>query len=76
MSINLNRVLLLSTLHINNIYLVNYKIEHCDRCQRNSKESKKQGHDVLHPIPVRAQPWYMVGIDLIDAHKITENGNR
>ena len=27
--------------------------------------------DILHPIPVTPKPWYMVGIDLIDAHKDT-----
>jgi len=49
--------------------------ENCDCCQRNARESERKV-DVLHPIPVTAKPWYMVGIDLIDAQSTTEKGNK
>ena len=32
--------------------------------------------DKLHPIKVTAKVWYLVGIDLLDAHKVTASGNR
>ena len=30
----------------------------------------------LHPIKVTSKVWYLVGIDLIDAYKVTSSGNR
>ena len=50
------------------------QIKRCDRCQRNAAD--KEIPDVLHPVKVVEKVWYLVGIDLIDAHKETKNGNR
>jgi len=55
------------------IYL-KFQIENCDRCQRNAREIKQC--DVLHPVPVTPKPWYMIGIDIVNATKVTEKGNR
>ena len=30
----------------------------------------------MRPVKVIEKVWYLVGIDLIDAHKVTKNGNR
>jgi hypothetical protein len=50
------------------------QIKRCDRCQRNAAD--KEFSDILHPVKVVEKVWYLVGIDLIDAHKETKNGNR
>lgn len=50
------------------------QVKQCDRCQRNAAE--KDIPDVLHPVKVVDKVWYLVGIDLIDAHNSTTKGNR
>ena len=50
------------------------QIKQCDRCQRNAAETGVP--DILHPVKVVDKVWYLVGIDLIDAHKVTTMGNR
>ena len=32
--------------------------------------------DELHPIKLVSRVWYLVGMDLIDAHRVTSSGNR
>lgn len=54
--------------------LLHKQIRNCDRCQRNTSESKS--YDVLHPVKVVSKVWYLVGIDLIDAGKVSAQGNR
>lgn len=51
------------------------QIKGCDRCQRNAAD-KENISDTLHPVKVVDKVWYLVGIDLIDAHKESKNGNR
>ena len=36
----------------------------------------KSSNDVLHPIPVHPEVWYMVGMDLIGPLKKTEDGHQ
>eukprot|EP00731_Ephydatia_muelleri_P007459 Em0003g1707a len=47
----------------------------CDTCQRTNKRLIKASAE-LHPIPVRAQVWYQVGIDIVGPLTLTRNKNR
>ena len=52
-----------------------FQINSCDKCQRNNyKLNKERG--VLHPIPVSAQLWKQVGMDLIGPMPVTARGNK
>ena len=50
------------------------QIKRCDRCQRTVAD--KEIPDALHPVKVVEKVWYLVGIDLINAHKETKYANR
>ena len=47
----------------------------CDRCQRNNKKLDASA-GVLHPIPVKAQIWHQVGMDLIGPLPETSPGKK
>ena len=36
----------------------------CDKCQRNNGKLQKQ-HAPLHPVPVKEEAWWQVGMDLV-----------
>ena len=49
-------------------------VRHCEECQQSKKDRKR--HDgPLHPIPIREETWYRIGIDLIGPLKTSRNGN-
>ena len=47
----------------------------CDTCQRTNRKLRKASAE-LHPIPVRSEVWYQVGIDLVGPLTLTRNNNR
>ena len=47
----------------------------CDTCQRTNRKFRKASAK-LHPIPVRSEVWYQVGIDLVGPLTLTRNNNR
>ena len=51
------------------------QVSSCDRCQRNNKKLDASA-GVLHPIPVKAQIWHQVGMDLIGPLPETSLGNK
>ena len=55
-------------------FILHQQIRNCDRCLRNTSEIKS--YDVLHPVKVVSKVWYLFGIDLIDAGKVSAKGNR
>ena len=50
------------------------QIQRCDHCQHNAPETKS--YDILHPVKIVPRIWYLVGIELIDAHTTSNYGNR
>ena len=50
------------------------QLKTCDRCQRNSPQTKT--FDVLHPVKVVPKPWYLIGIDLIEAPTTSKKGTK
>ena len=73
-SINHYIVIIITILALLFITCFPLQIKNCDRCQRNTSESKC--YDMLHPVKVVAKVWYLVGIDLIDAGKVSGKGNQ
>ena len=51
------------------------QVSSCDRCQRNNKKLDASA-GVLHPIPVKAQLWHQVGMDIIGPLPETSLGNK
>ena len=51
------------------------QIKHCDRCQRLQPLLQLPSSE-LHPIPVKPEVWYMVGMDLIGPFKKSKKGNQ
>ena len=51
------------------------QVSSCDRCLRNNKKLDASA-EVLHPIPVKAQIWHQVGMDLIGLLPETSLGNK
>ena len=45
------------------------------RCQRNNGKLRKD-HATLHPIQVKDEAWYQVGMDLIGPLPVASAGNR
>ena len=41
------------------------QVRTCDPCQRNNATKLRKQHAPLHPIPVKDDAWYQVGIDLV-----------
>ena len=50
-------------------------VSSCDRCQHTNPKLFKQPAQ-LHPIPVKAEVWHRVGIDLVGPLKTSKKGNR
>ncbi|KAL5503401.1 hypothetical protein EMCRGX_G010343 [Ephydatia muelleri] len=50
-------------------------VKECDVCQRMNPKFVKSNAK-LHPVPVRAQVWHKVGIDLIGPLPETKKGNK
>eukprot|EP00731_Ephydatia_muelleri_P007038 Em0003g1286a len=46
----------------------------CDTCQRTNRKLRKASAE-LHPIPVRSEVWYQVGIDLVGPLTLIRNNN-
>ena len=51
------------------------QVSSCDRCQRHNKKLDALA-GVLHSIPVKAQIWHQVGMDLIGPLPETSLGNK
>ena len=51
------------------------QIQHCDSCQRINKKLDKTSAS-LHPIPVKAEVWSQVGVDLIGPLPTSRRGNK
>ena len=51
------------------------QVASCDRCQRMNQKLTKS-HGVLHPVPVKPQVWYQIGIDLVGPLATTPRGNK
>ena len=51
------------------------QIKHCDRCQRNQPVLKSQSQELM-PIPVKADVWNLVGMDLIGPFKKSRKGHK
>ena len=56
------------------IICFHHQINHCDRCQCNAPDYKS--YDVLHPVKVVPRVWYLIGIDLVNAHTRSKKGNK
>ena len=50
-------------------------VKMCDTCQRTNRKLRKASEEI-HPIPVRSDVWYQVGIDLVKPLTLTCNNNR
>lgn len=55
------------------IYIYAFKIQSCDACQRNNHKLQKTSAS-LHPIPIKAQVWSQLGMDLIGPLRETSGG--
>ena len=55
------------------IYIYAFKIQSCDACQRNNHKLQKTSES-LHPIPIKAQVWSQLGMDLIGPLRETSGG--
>ena len=52
------------------------QVSSCDRCQRKNIASAGVLECYVHPIPVKAQIWHQVGMDLIGSLPETSLGNK
>ena len=50
-------------------------VQTCDTCQRSNPKLLKSSF-ALHPIPVKPQVWYQIGIDLVGPLKVSRKGNK
>ncbi|KAL5491158.1 hypothetical protein EMCRGX_G016393 [Ephydatia muelleri] len=52
--------------------------EHVDTCEQCQKANPKMIKEtaVLHPIPVKTEVWYQIGIDLVGPRTFTRRGSR
>eukprot|EP00731_Ephydatia_muelleri_P015163 Em0008g883a len=52
--------------------------EHVDTCEQCQKANPKMIKEtaVLHPIPVKTEVWYQIGIDLVGPRTFTRRGNQ
>ena len=47
----------------------------CDKCQRNNGKLQKQ-HAPLHPVPVKDEAWWQVGMDIVGPLPETPRGHK
>ena len=62
-------------MNVTSYNVTEFQIKCCDRCQRQQPLLKSQVPE-LHPIPVDAAVWCLVGMDLIGPLKKTSRGNQ
>lgn len=63
------------TTRCDNYDILHSQLKKCDRCQRMAIDNGKAMDD-LHPVKVIPKVWYLVGVDLVDAKKVTASGQR
>ena len=44
--------------------LLNLLVSSCDKCQRTNQKMKKE-HATIHPVAVKEEAWFQVGMDLV-----------
>ena len=51
------------------------QVASCDICQRQNHKLRKT-NATLHPIPVKNEAWYQLGMDLVGPLPVTPTGNK
>ncbi len=51
------------------------QVASCDSCQRQNHKLRKT-NATLHPIPVKNEAWYQLGMDLVGPLPVTPAGNK